>query len=86
MPKRKKLMRRNWLTVRKKGKVPSRNQKVVRQKHLTQDVNDKLEIDPALENLSSLPRKIGKVDTLLADAGYFSENNIVSCSESSIIP
>lgn len=39
---------------------------------ITQQSNDKLEVVPAVENLSCLPDNLGAVDTLLADAGYFS--------------
>jgi len=56
------------------------------EEHVTQNVNDKLEIKPALENLSSLPHKIGKVEAILADAGYFSESNVKSCDKASITP
>ena len=54
--------------------------------HLSQNPNDKLEIDRALEELKALPESIGTVDTLLADAGYFSEANVDSCKEENIRP
>lgn len=54
--------------------------------HLSQSPNDKQEIDPALETLQSLPEKLGTVDHLLADAGYFSEANVDSCKEEEILP
>ncbi len=54
--------------------------------HLTQSTNDKLEIDPALEALKALPKELGTVDSLLADAGYYSEANVNSCEEESITP
>ena len=56
------------------------------EEHVTQNVNDKLEVEPALETLSSLPREMGEVDSLLADAGYFSETNVESCAEAGITP
>jgi transposase len=54
--------------------------------HLSQNPNDKQEIDPALESLKALPEQLGPVDTLLADAGYFSEANVESCQEETILP
>jgi len=54
--------------------------------HLSQNTNDKLEIDPALESLKALPEQLGTVDGLLADAGYFSTANIESCLEETILP
>jgi len=54
--------------------------------HLSQNPNDKQEIDPTLETLKSLPEKLGTVDHLLADAGYFSEANVDSCQEEKILP
>lgn len=54
--------------------------------HLTQKTNDKLEIEPALEKLKTLPKQLGTVDTLLADAGYFSEANVDHCQNSKILP
>ena len=40
--------------------------------HITRQSNDKLEVTPALENLGRLPDKLGTVEKLLADTGYFS--------------
>lgn len=54
--------------------------------HLSQNPNDKLEIDPALEALSALPESLGAVDILLADAGYFSQDNVETCLEHKILP
>lgn len=54
--------------------------------HLSQNPNDKLEIDPALAVLKSLPGQLGTVDSLLADAGYFSEANVDSCQKEQILP
>lgn len=54
--------------------------------HLSQNPNDKLEIDPALKVLKALPEPLNTVDTLLADAGYFSEVNVESCQQEQIIP
>jgi transposase len=54
--------------------------------HITQQSNDKLELVPAVENLSSLPGNLGAVDSLLADAGYFSQNNVEGCEDKNIVP
>lgn len=54
--------------------------------HLSQKPNDKLEIDPALKALKALPEQMGTVDSLLADAGYFSSANVESCQEEQILP
>lgn len=54
--------------------------------HITQQSNDKLELAPAVENLSSLPDGLGAVDTLLADSGYFSQNNVEQCKSKNIVP
>ncbi len=54
--------------------------------HLSQNPNDKLEIEPALEALNKLPEELGAIDALLADTGYFSQNNVDSCLEEKILP
>lgn len=52
--------------------------------HVTQTPNDKQEIVPPPEALKALPEELGRVDTLLADTGYFSESNVEECIESEI--
>jgi transposase len=54
--------------------------------HISQSSNDKQEIEPALSALNALPQELGVIGTLLADAGYFSENNVVACENSKIEP
>lgn len=54
--------------------------------HITQQSNDKLEVAPALENLSRLPDKLGTVQKLLADTGYFSADNVKKCETDHIVP
>lgn len=54
--------------------------------HLTQNTNDKKELIPALETIGLLPTQLGKPDKVLADSGYYSENNINSCNKHKIIP
>jgi transposase len=54
--------------------------------HVSQQPNDKQEIEPALEELRSLPKPIGTVDALVGDAGYFSEGNVKKCEANQVIP
>ena len=54
--------------------------------HLSQSPNDKQEITPALEALTALPKSLGTLEALLADAGYFSETNVESCQKENISP
>lgn len=54
--------------------------------HISQAPNDKQELTPALASLNELPEKLGKVDTLLADAGYYSDGNAASCENLDIEP
>jgi hypothetical protein len=54
--------------------------------HITQQSNDKLELAPAVAQICSLPDSLGAVDTLLADAGYFSEDNVKRCIGNHIVP
>jgi len=54
--------------------------------HLSQNPNDKQELKPALESLTTLPEGLATVNSLLADAGYFSEANVDSCLEEKVLP
>jgi len=54
--------------------------------HVSQAPNDKLEIEPAVEGLRSLPKGLGQVDTLVADTGYFSEKNVKHCHKKEMVP
>jgi transposase len=54
--------------------------------HLSQSPNDKQEMTPALEALAALPKSLGTLEALLADAGYFSETNVDSCHKENISP
>ena len=53
---------------------------------VTQEVNDKQQIEPILEQLSSLPQEIARPQSLLADTGYFSEQNVERCEAAHIEP
>lgn len=54
--------------------------------HLSQAPNDKLELEPALANLSQLPAELGTVTDILADTGYFSAANINLCVGEKVTP
>ena len=54
--------------------------------HLSQKANDKQEMEPALEQLQAIDSFLGKVDGLLADAGYHSEHNVKQCEDADIVP
>lgn len=53
---------------------------------LTQQANDKQQIEPMLNELDKLENRFGKPDYLLADNGYFSRNNVKACAERDITP
>jgi len=53
---------------------------------VTQDCNDKKQIVPMLDKITALPEELGKIDTLLADTGYFSAANVNYCHEQGITP
>ncbi len=57
---------------------------IIVESHVSQTPNDKKEITPTLSALNSLPKVLGKVDTMLADAGYYSDDNVSSCEQSEI--
>ncbi len=54
--------------------------------HVTQHANDKQEVKPTLAQLSDQEARLGKVDHLLADAGYLSEQNVKATDEAQIVP
>jgi len=47
--------------------------------HVTQNANDKREVEPTLKALEQLAQPLGKAEALLADNGYFSEDNVNAC-------
>ena len=53
---------------------------------LTQDTNDKQQVEPILSELEELPAHLGQPNTLLADNGYFSNDNIQACVKQKIEP
>jgi hypothetical protein len=54
--------------------------------HVTQQSNDKQEVKPTLAQLHDQEARLGKVDHLLADAGYFSAQNVSASDEAQIAP
>jgi hypothetical protein len=55
-------------------------------RHVTQATNDKEQIEPTLTQLATLPKELGKVKALVADSGYFSQNNAGLCEAKRIAP
>ncbi len=53
---------------------------------ITQQPNDKQEIEPALAQLKASEEPLGKPQGLLADPGYFSEENVNRCEAQEITP
>jgi transposase len=51
---------------------------------ITQDPNDKRQIEPALNRIAALPKALGQAETLLADSGYFSQTNVNACAAQDI--
>lgn len=53
---------------------------------VTQAPNDKQQIEPMLATLEAQAATQGKVDCLIADAGYFSEHNLRACEAAQVEP
>jgi transposase len=53
---------------------------------VVQAPNDKQQVVPMLGEIGALPNGLGRVDTLLADAGYFSDANVAACAAAEIAP
>ena len=53
---------------------------------VVQAANDKQQVEPMLGQLAALPERLGQVETLLADTGYFSEANVQACAAAGIDP
>lgn len=54
--------------------------------HVSQQPNDKRELKPAVHNLVSLPEDLGKATELIADNGFFSQDNVETCVGHGITP
>src|SRR5471030_3115595 len=53
---------------------------------VVQAANDKQQLQPMLNKVVALSDTLGKVETLLADNGYFSAGNVVACEEVTVQP
>lgn len=53
---------------------------------LSQAPNDRQQLEPMLDEFAALPEALGKVEALLADAGYSSMHNIECCEAAQITP
>jgi transposase len=53
---------------------------------VTQALNDQQQVKPMLDELDALPETLGTSETLLADNGYFSQDNVKACAERNITP
>ena len=53
---------------------------------VVQAPNDKQQLAPMLGKIAALPDELGKVGTLLADNGYFSEGNVNACAAAGVDP
>ena len=54
--------------------------------HLTQNANDKQEVEPALQELAKLPEVLGSVARAALDNGYYSQSNVEILVEHGIEP
>ena len=53
---------------------------------VSQQANDKQQVEPMLAELNKRPESLGAPDALLADTGYFSADNVKTCSNERIEP
>jgi len=51
------------------------NSRMIIGQHVSQNPNDKQEIEPALDALDELPEELGKINRMATDSGYTSESN-----------
>jgi transposase len=59
---------------------------LITETNISQNTNDKQELEPMLDKLEELPPELGKVGEVLADAGYYSEENVDKCESHKIDP
>ena len=53
---------------------------------VSQQTNDKQQVEPMLAEIGKLPEILGQPEALLADTGYFSADNVEACCEQKIEP
>lgn len=56
------------------------------EQHVTQNPNDKREVETALTRLDAVAPLIGKAEGLIADNGYFSADNVAACEQHQVTP
>ena len=49
--------------------------------HISQETNDKEQLEPALQKRSELSERVGSPDRLAADSGYYSSGNAQACED-----
>lgn len=54
--------------------------------HVSQAPNDKQELEPALAELDKVPDEAGQVETVVADNGFFSEDNVKAVEDRDMVP
>lgn len=54
--------------------------------HVTQETNDKQQLEPAVTNVTALPGELGTVNTIISDNGFYSEANVGVCEKNNITP
>jgi len=54
--------------------------------HVTQNANDKREVKPTLKALEQLEEPLGKAEALLADNGYYGQDNVEACEGHQMTP
>jgi len=54
--------------------------------HVSQQPNDKQEMEPALDNLEAVAAVIGTPEAMIADTGYFSAANVNACHAHHVEP
>jgi len=53
---------------------------------VAQAPNDKQQLEPMLGKIEALPEELGEAETLLADTGYFSAENVEACEKAGVEP
>lgn len=54
--------------------------------HLSQAPNDKQQLQPALDTLDGLPEELGNPENIVADNGYYSEDNVNEAADRELTP
>ena len=53
---------------------------------LSNNPNDKREMEPVVKKLAKLSDELGQIETVVADTGYFSEHNVKVCEQHKLQP